>query len=97
MNKLQRKNLRAKKERKWEREGGKKRVGGVVVEVGEREREETKEITNVTSDQKNSRLNNSGIQCKDYTRFDIICIRLKTFLFFIYVTKVLNIYEKDIH
>lgn len=69
----------------------------MVVEVGEREREETKEITNVTSDQKNSRLNNSGIQCKDYTHFDIICIRLKTFLFFIYVTKVLNIYEKDIH
>ena len=39
----------------------------MVVEVGEREREETKEITNVTSDQKNSRLNNSGIQCKDYS------------------------------
>lgn len=85
MNKLQRKNLRAKKERKWEREGGKKGGGGVVVEVGEREREkeETKEITNVTSDQKNSRLNNNGIQCKGYTHFDIICIRLKTLLFFI--------------
>lgn len=38
----------------------------MVVEVGEREREkeETKEITNVTSDQKNSRLNNNGISAK---------------------------------
>ena len=78
------------------REGGRE-VGGVVVEVGGREREETKEVTNVTSDQKNSHLNNR-IQCKGYTYFDIICIRLKTLFAVLYiVTKVLNIYEKDIH
>lgn len=57
----------------------------MVVEVEGREREETKEVTNVTSDQKNSHLNNNRIQCKDYTYFDIICIRLKTLFAVLYI------------
>lgn len=78
-----RKNLRAKKERRWEREEG--RWGGGCRSWGEKEREETKEVTNVTSDQKNSHLNNNGIQCKGYTYVDIICIRLKTLFAVLYI------------